>query len=441
MNFNKFFDLAAANDISESEINFSKSTDFSFAIFKGQLINYSISISKGISARGIYHNKIGYGSTEKDDPTTASFLVDAIKDTAKFIESDDEAIIFRGAPKKDYHKKSVFSKALKEWPTEQKIALAHKIEEMTYAKDPRISDVEVTYQESDGEGKLLNSHGLSLSIKNNYFLLYTSIVIKDGNEVKSNGKMFIEADPSKFDINKYIDELVSEGLAKLHGETIKNGTYKAVLSQETVSSLLYALLSNASSLQIQKKSSLFIGKLNQEVASKKITVYEKPLSKNVFFKYFDDEGYPCSNKVVIDKGVLKTYFYNLVTAKKDGVESTGNAQANGSKMGITFGNIVLKAGRSSLDDLFKTIGNGVYVIDISGLHAGLDKTSGDFSLQAEGFHIKDGKKDKPLTLFTLGGNIFKLFNDVIKVGSDAKFLNNGATIPSVAFKNLKISAE
>ena len=75
------------------------------------------------------------------------------------------------------------------------------------------------------------------------------------------------------------------------------------------------------------------------------------------------------------------------------------------------------------------------------MHAGLDPRSGDFSLQAEGFHIKNGKKDKPLTLITASGNLFKVFNDVIAVGNNSKLLLSSDTVPSIAIKGLKISAE
>ena len=167
----------------------------------------------------------------------------------------------------------------------------------------------------------------------------------------------------------------------------------------------------------------------------------KPYLRNFFYSYFDDEGFPTQDKVIFDKGVLKTFFYNLVTAKKDGVESTGNASRSGNKVGISFSNIVVKPGRSPLEQLFKNIKNGVYVTDITGLHAGLDSTSGDFSLQAEGFHVKDGKKDTPLTLFTVSGNLFELFNNIIAIGNDSKLMLSSITTPSIAFKNLKISAD
>ena len=91
-----------------------------------------------------------------------------------------------------------------------------------------------------------------------------------------------------------------------------------------MTSLLKAYIGHAEAEEVQKKSSLFIGKLGQKIASKKITIEDKPLAKNVFARWFDDEGVATYNKPIIKNGVLQTYLYNLTTAAKDGVQTTGN---------------------------------------------------------------------------------------------------------------------
>ena len=205
--------------------------------------------------------------------------------------------------------------------------------------------------------------------------------------------------------------------------------------------LINAFLSNASAEKVQKHSSKFEGKLNTQIASKKLTIYEKPLLDNIFRSYFDDEGVAKKNKTVVDKGILKTYFYNLETAAKDNIESTGNGARTGSKIVVDFSNLVIKPGKQTEDQLFETIKNGLYITELSGLHAGLNAESGDFSLESKGYLVKDGKKDKALGLFVLSGNIFTLFNDIIAIGNNSKLLIDSNVVPSIAFKNLKYSAE
>lgn len=439
MNSKKFFALAKENGIEPCELSIIEDSSLNFSLFKKELISYSMNVNKVISARGVFNGKMGSGITEKDDKTTIDYLLTSIKNGALLNESEDEPIIFKGSEK--YCKARTFSKELKEWPVEEKLKVLHEIEDKLQAFDPRITDVEVSYSDEEASSQMLNSYGLVLKSKSNSFYISASVVAKDGNETKSNWNIFFSDKPNELDVDKFVEETVSKCLAKFHGETIENGKYKAILTQDCVADLLKALLSNVSSESVQKHSSLFEGKLNTQVASKKLTVYEKPLAKNFFFSAFDGEGVATQNKTVIENGVLKTYFYNLNNAKKDGVESTGNGSKSGNKVGIKFSNIFVKPGRTSFEGLVEKVHDGVFITDITGLHAGLNATSGDFSLQAEGFHIKDGKVDKPLTLITISGNLFKLFNDIIAVGNDTKLLVSATTTPSIAFKNLKISAE
>ena len=197
-------------------------------------------------------------------------------------------------------------------------------------------------------------------------------------------------------------------------------------------------LSNAIAEEVQKNTSLFKGKLNQQVASKKITIEERPLDKNPFFRYFDDEGVATYNKKIIDKGVLSTFLYNLATAKKDGVESTGNGYRGGGKVGTSMANIVLKPGKKSEEELFREVNEGIYITSVEGLHAGMNAQSGNFSLQAKGFLIENGKKGKPVCLITVAGNLFDVFKNIKEVASNSN--RHGKTIASsVYLKSIAVS--
>lgn len=438
MNFNKLFAAAKKEGIEVCEITTSKSKSLAFSLFHGELDNYSISSTFKTSARGIYNGKLGSYTTEEDNKLTIPKVIEAIKVNSTLIEKAEKPIIFKGSKK--YYKKNVFSKAIDEWSVEDKIKTLHQIENKLKSLDSRVSEVEVSYNESASEEILANSYGLNLKSKSNYFYFYGSVVVKQGEEIKSFYKLFLDSDPTKFNVDEFSKKIVDGAIALLDSKPIKNKVYKAVLNQDSVSSLLNALLSNLSSEEIQKHSSLLEKKLETQVFSKKLSVAEKRLNKNCFFQYFDDEGVAIVDKKVIEKGVIKTYFYNLETAAKDNVETTGNARKMGSKIGIGFGSIVVKPGKSSLEDLFAKIGDGVYITSLSGLHAGLDSQSGDFSLQAEGFSVVDGKKSDPLPLITVAGNLYTLFNDIIAIGNNSELLLDSTTTPSIAFKHIKVSS-
>lgn len=438
MNSKKFIEAAKVQGLTASELIISKSSSFSFSLFHGELDSYSVSTSSSILARGIYKGKMGSYATEKDDATTIDTIIENLKSNALISEKEEKPVIFEGSKK--YHKKNVYNPLLDEWKAEDKIALLHKVEDTIKAKDKRISEVQCEYSESSSEETFANSYGLNLKDKSNYYVIVASVVAKDGEETKSSYKVFLSSDPKAFNLDDFATKVVEDATSLLHGTPIKNKKYKAVLSKGTVASFLSAILSSCSAEEVQKHSSLLEGKIGEQVLSKKLTIEEKPLTKNCFFSYFDDEGVARTNKKVFDKGVLKTYFHNLETAAKAGVESTGNASRRGGRIGISFQNIVVKPGKLSEEELFEKIGNGVYITSISGLHAGLNPQSGDFSLQAEGFHVENGKKVGALTLITVAGNLFKIFNDVIAVGNNNELLVSGMDTPSIAVKNLAVNS-
>ena len=95
----------------------------------------------------------------------------------------------------------------------------------------------------------------------------------------------------------------------------------------------------------------------------------------------------------------------------------------------------------SLDDLFAECGNGFYLTDVQGLHAGINVISGDFSLQAQGFEIVDGKLGKPVNLVVASGNFKKLFNEVLAIGNDLAFKTGNIGAPSLLVSELSISGK
>ena len=147
------------------------------------------------------------------------------------------------------------------------------------------------------------------------------------------------------------------------------------------------------------------------------------------------------NKPIIKNGVLETYLYNLTTAAKEGVQSTGNASRGASKMGIGTFYVELKPGKKDREELFKDVGDGVYITDVQGLHAGLNPQSGNFSLQSTGFLIKNGKLDRGLDVITVSGNLMDVFKDVLEVGSDTRVFPNGMACSSLLIKKIVVSGK
>lgn len=439
MKYDKFFELAKQAGIEEAELHIDQSYRLDFSLFHGEVVKYSNNNAFSIVARGKYNGKFATATSDVFNSVKAKFLVDEIVKNAKIIEDTDPIFIYEGSPK--YKKISTFNKSLELVSIDEKMAKLHQLEEKVKSLDPRIVEIQTTnYSESMGTTSIINTKGLKLSQKSNYFAYACVVVAKQGEQVKTGYDLFFDNDFSKFDVDDLAKKVVEAATSQLGGEACPSGKYKAVLSPEVVSNLMGFYISSASAEEIQKNSSLFLGKLGQKIASSKITIEDRPLSKNIFAKSFDDEGVATNNRAIIKKGVLETYLYNLTTASKDGVASTGNAVLSG-KMGIAPNYLFLKPGKKSQEQLFEDVGNGVYITEVSGLHAGMNPQSGNFSLQSTGFLIKDGKKDRPLDLITVSGNLMDIFKDVVAVGSDLKEFSDATSAPSLQIKKLAVTGK
>lgn len=443
MRFNtkKFYELAKSRGFEAADLVISSGHSLSANVFHGQIESYTEENTIDATARGIINGKLGACITEKFDKDTIPFMIDSIEKTARVIETDDPVIIYKGSKK--YHRGNYYDESIFNVPFEEKKNILLEIEKKLFAYDKRINEVAgVSYSESSVEETLTNSYGLKLKIKKSDFSIMAQITVKEKEEIRSEYAVFAGNNLKEFNVDLFVKDLAEKALKKLGGTQCKSKKYPVVFNPECSVTLLRAFLSSTNAEDIQKNSSLFIGKLGQQIASKKLTVIENPLVKNIFFNYFDDEGVAINKKEIVKSGVLKTYLYTLETAAKDGVEPTGNGYRGAGKASAGLGYLIVKPGRKSEEEIISNIKEGVYLTDLEGLHAGMNARSGNFSLQTQGFMIRDGKIAEPLALITVSGNLLEMFNNIKDIGSNAKFLVQGrASCPSFSIKKLFISGK
>ena len=195
---------------------------------------------------------------------------------------------------------------------------------------------------------------------------------------------------------------------------------------------------------VQKGLSLLKGKEGEIIASKQVTLLDDPHLENGLASVpFDDEGVATKKKDIIHEGKLMTLLHNLKTANKGNTKSTGNGFKNSyaSPVGVSPTNLYIQKGEKSFEELLKDVGEGLLITEFAGLHSGANSITGDFSLAAKGFYIKDGKKDYPVEQITVAGNFFDLLKNIEEVGSDLKFPMSSIGSPSVKITELSIAGK
>jgi len=415
-------------------------------VFQKELDGYSLSESEGLSLRGVYNGKMGYSYTEKVDESSIDLLIKNVVENATVIDSDDEEFIYEGS--KEYREVNTFNPELEKVSESDKISFVKSLEDEAFKIDKRITSVETcVYGDGYGETVMSNTKGLYLHDKSNIAYTYAVVVAKDGDDIKTGMAYRTGNDFTKFNAAEIAGEAVREALSLLGARTVKSADYPVIIRNSAAADLLESFTGIFSAESVQKDLSLLKGKLNQKIASEKFTLVDDPFMEGgLASKSFDGEGVACRYKKVIDKGVLMTYLHNLKTAKKDGAETTGNASKGSYKasIGISPSNFYVEKGSRTLKEMMSDIKAGIMITELQGLHSGLNPISGDFSLAALGYEIKEGKIVGPVEQITVAGNYFEMLRDIEEVGSDLKFgLPGEAYIgsPSLKIKKLSIAGE
>lgn len=442
---NKIFEKSKTK-MEEMEVFIEREKQLEIGVFNGDVDKYSISESGGLSLRGTCDGKMGYSYTEKIDDSSIDMLVDEAYQNGKYINSLDKEIISSGSDR--YKTINKNTNLLKNISTKDKIGFLKSLEKEALALDKRVSSVQMLgYKEIEKERYLINTKGVDLSDEFNGAMSYISVIVKDEEEVKTGMSYRIFNDFSHLDYKEMAKEAVEEGLSMLGAKTIKSSEYPVIIKNQVFASILSAFLSVLSAENVQKGFSLLKDKVDTKVASEILTIVDDPFLENGFAsRSFDDEGTATEIKKIIDKGILKTYFYNIKTAEKDNLKSTGHGIRSSYKgsLGISPSNLYIEKGKSKFEELIKSIDKGLLIIDVEGLHSGLNAVSGDFSLSASGYEIEEGRIVRPIDLITIAGNLYELLNDIEDIGNDLKFTPPEKSYigsPSVKIKTLSVSGE
>ncbi len=436
----KLFEFGKKSGLQDMQVSYSNGTSFSVDIFKSEIDGYSLSETDILKFKGIYNGKMGTSYTEKVDETSIELLVNEAIENAKIIDSDDEVEIFAGS--EEYKTVNAYNVELEKVTEADKINFAKKAEQIAYSLDKRVDNVMCECGDSSSTSILANTKGLDLSKKSNMIYAYINVIAKNKDEIKSIFKIVAGRDFSKFDAEKLATEAVTEALSLFGASSVKSDNYPVILRNDSMTNLLSALTGTFSAENVQKGLSLFKDKLGTEVASPLLTLIDDPFMEDgLASSAYDHEGVATTCKNVIENGILKTYLYNLKTAKKDGVSSTGNS-IGGQNIAPT--NFYIKPGTKTLDEMISEMEKGVLITRLDGLHSGLNPISGDFSLSASGYEIESGKIKKPVEQITVAGNFFEMIKNIEVIGNDLKFgIPSSSYIgaPSIKFSNLAIAGE
>ncbi len=398
------------------------------------------SATQGYCLRVVRDGRLGFSYAT--DPAAWQRVVELAVEASRHAEPDQ----YNGLPSASgYSDIDVFDAAVASLPETDAIHAALTIEKAARDADSRITKIrKAAASFTTTETRILSSLGIDVT----YRSTACSAQVMAVAEQQQESQMGWDYQGSRFlrdiDFTAVGRKAADRALALLGAEKTTPVKGSIVLEHSVAADFLAILSSALSSESVQKKKSMFAGRIGEQVMASRLNIVDSGLLPGKLgSRPFDDEGVATTAKTLIEYGYLKGYLYNTYTARKDGVVSTGNAVRGGFKGMPTVGpsNLFLDASSDSFRiDAASLIGHvdkGMLVNEAMGMHTA-NPISGEYSIGVSGHWIEGGKVVRPAKEAVISGNILDLFRNVVLVGDDLIFYGNIGS-PSLLIEDIDIS--
>jgi len=358
---------------------------------------------------------------KKDD--LLKFVENAVAAT-RYLSADE----FRYLPENELYYKGggedlkISDPVINTLDTKTKIDLARQTESEIFDTDKRINSITSSYEDNISSQVLVTSNGFKGETGGSIAGL-TAIVSVKGDTGRPEDYFY--------DYNIFYDKLVKKGigkialekaLKKLNPKKIVSGKYLMAVDRLVAQNLIRPLISALYGSSMYQKNSFLIGKINNKIASDKLSVIDDPLLISGFgSRHFDSEGLNAVRRDILENGILRNYYIGTYYGRKLNLPPTSGSNSN----------IIFKNGDRGLDDIVKSMEKGVLVTGFNG--GNCNGSTGDFSYGIEGFYIEKGEVVHPVNEMNISGNMNDFWNTLVEVGNDPNRMGSYMT-PSMLFE-------
>ena len=419
----------------------SRDAETDIRIYEGAVEHFVAAQTEGVGIRVIREGRTGFAYAGVLDETAVAEVLAEARDNVQFGTPDEWAGLAE-LDGVDVIEQELWSDALAEYSTDEKIALAKELERLTLAVDPRIRVDDANYADVASESAVATTTGIRRTGRENGCYVVVSTLADDGDETQTGFGFSVGRSPVEFDLAKAARE-ASDRATRLLGAT-KPSTKRTtvVLDPYVTASFLGIISSTLNGESVAKGRSLFKDRMGETVANSIVTLIDDPTNSKAYTASdLDGEGLAARRNVLIDAGVLKQFVHSSYSARRVGTKSTGNAVRGGFKGTPGVGCLALQLlpGGRDQDALIADVEDGVLIQSVSGLHSGVNAISGDFSAGASGLSIANGQVGGPIREFTIASTLQRMLLDVVEVGNDVDWLPMRAAGVSLVIRDVTMS--
>ena len=378
-----------------------------------------------------------YFGKQSGSASTSDLRLEAVRDTvraatsiAKFTAADecsglaDPAYLARTIPDLDlYHP----------WNpgADRAIEIATACELAARAADERIRNSEgASLSSHEGLDVYGNTDGFLGAVAATRHALSCAVVAQDESGMQRDYWYSVARDANDLEAFESIGrQAASRAVRRLSARKLSTRQTPVLYEAPVASSLLSHFVGAVRGSSLYREASFLLGELNKEVFAPWVRLYEQPhLKKGLGSAPFDNEGVATRDRVLVQDGILLGYVLDSYSARKLGMETTGNAGG--------VHNLTIQPGSDDLPGLIARMHTGLLVTELIGF--GVNTVTGDYSRGAAGFWVEGGQIQYPVEEITIAGNLRDMFRQMVAVGRDVDLHGNIRT-GSILIENMTLA--
>ena len=403
---------AASKGASACEVDVSEGFGQSVTVRCDEVETIEYNRDKGIGITVYAGQRKGYASTSDFSAQALRDTVEAALNIARFTAEDDcaglaeAALMAKDCPDLDLYHPWALS-------VEEAIETARRCEQAAFDASPQVSNSEgASISTQQAHFVSANSHGFMGGYPTSRHYISCSVIAGEQDAMQRDDWYTTHRNAAQLDAAEQVGRIAAErAVARLGGRKVKTGEFPVLFEAPLAGGLLGSLVHAASGGALYRKASFLLDHLGKQVMPSFVQIAERPhIPCGLGSASFDSDGVATKDRDVVRDGILQGYFLSTYTARKLGMQTTGNA--GGSH------NLIIEPGNLDLAGLLQQMGRGLLVTELLG--QGINYVTGDYSRGAAGFWVEDGKIAYPVEEITIAGNLKAMLAGIVAVGKDVQ---------------------
>jgi PmbA protein len=403
-------DHAAAKGATACEVDVSEGFGQSVSVRRQEVETIEYNRDKGLGVSVYIGQRRGHASSSDFSPAAVRASVEAALSIARFTAEDDCA----GLPEaKRLATKTMDLDLFHPWDisVEAAIDIARRCEQAAFDVSPMIRNSEgASVSAQTSHFVSANSLGFMGGFATSRHYVSCSVIAGEGDDMQRDDWYVSQRNPRNFaDAATVGDYAARRALSRLGARKLKTRKCPVIFEAPLATGLIGSFVHAISGGALYRKTSFLIDSLGKQLFPDFVQISERPHLRGGFASSpFDDDGVATHDREVVKNGVLQGYFLSTYSARKLGLQTTGNAGG--------AHNLLVQPGRHDLKGLLREMGTGLLVTELLG--QGVNYVTGDYSRGAAGYWVEKGEIAYPVEEITIAGNLREMLRGIGAIGKD-----------------------